>query len=57
MMQLILMLLALVCSNGNTTNNNAPITTQNSEEVGFDSGTEDTGGDTGHKPPTIIPKP
>lgn len=64
MIQLILMLLGLAFgnNNANTTNcdNGNTVTTQSggtgiNPGMGTDPG--DTGGDTGHKPPTIIPKP
>ena len=59
MLQLILMLLGLAFSNGNTTNcnnnNQAPITVQSSGGTGFDPGTGtdpgDTSGGSGQKPP------
>ncbi|WP_175621367.1 hypothetical protein [Chryseobacterium schmidteae] len=59
MLQLILMLLGLAFSNGNTTNcnnnNQDPITVQNSGGVGLDPGTGtdpgETGGDTIPLPP------
>lgn len=64
MIQILLMLLGLAFgnNNGNATcndNNGGTVTTQDSGGTGFDpgTGTGDTGGDTGHKPPTIIPKP
>jgi len=64
MIQLLLMLLGLAFgnNNANTTNcdnNGNTVTTQNDPGTGLDpgTGTGDTGGDTGHKPPTIIPKP